>query len=108
MPVVRPTPVTTATRPSMDQPGGAISRVTDSPTKLGFGAPSTVIVNLVTACHQPPSSSSKEAISVVPTALVSTGTGDGKRTLFQPELTPSANPSAHISSLRKLSASERV
>ena len=39
---------------SRGQPGGAIRRVTDSPTKLGFGAPSTVIVNLVTACHQPP------------------------------------------------------
>jgi hypothetical protein len=65
------------------QAGGAIRRVTDSPTKLGFGAPSTVIVNLVTACHQPPSSSSKETSSAVALIWLSTGTGAGKRTLLK-------------------------
>src|SRR3954452_438778 len=66
------------------QPTGTITRVTESPTKHGFSFPSTSRVKRVTASHQPPPFSSIERISALARTLESTGTGAGKRILFQP------------------------
>ena len=64
--------------------GGAITRVTESPTKQGFSQPSTSIVKRVTTCYQPPPISSTETTSARARTLESTGTGAGKRILSQP------------------------
>ncbi len=55
-----------------------------SPTKHGFSLPSTSSVKRVTTCHQPPPISSTETTSAVARTFESTGTGAGKRILFQP------------------------
>ena len=63
---------------------GAITRVTESPTKQGFSLPSTSRVKRVTTCHQPPPTSSTETTSARARTLAPAGTGAGKRILFQP------------------------
>ena len=66
----------------MHQLTGAITRVTESPTKQGFSLPSTSRVKRVTTCHQPPPTSSTETTSAQPRTRASTGTGAGKRILL--------------------------
>jgi len=58
--------------------------VTLSPTKQGFSPPSTSSVKRVTASYQPPPLSSTDMTSALARTLKSTGTGAGKRILFQP------------------------
>jgi hypothetical protein len=61
-----------------------MTRVTESPTKQGFSPPSTSRVKRVMTSYQPAPLSSTETTSALARSLESTGTGAGKRILFQP------------------------
>jgi hypothetical protein len=60
------------------------ARPTLSATQQGLSEPSTSTVKRVTTCHQPPPTSSTEAIWAFARTRLPAGTGAGKRTLFQP------------------------